>query len=184
LKKALGLALFLVLVISGMSMVVSSGSLPSRQDSLYYECSVTATITNDGIQVQTEYTGPDSLRYNVTAVFIPSYDLVDSDSQSAYGLGGEIHCYVDGFYNYGDSHYRAERHLVTASLTPFTTLYGTEVTCIGDNIYEDTYSGIPPGYIYHYEDIYTVCSTHIECSVYWSIFYIGDVYLTAVIYGP
>jgi hypothetical protein len=182
LKKVLGLALFLVLVISGMSMVVSSGSLPSEQSFAHDACGFTATITSNGVQVKMD---SDSPNCKVSAVFVPAGPgLCDSDSQSAYGFAGEIHCFVDGYYYYGESYYHTERHLVTYYLIPNTELRDIELTFLGDNVYEYTCHFIPQGFTYFYEDISMVCSTHFECSVWWLGIYIGSVYLTAVIYGP
>ena len=109
--------------------------------------------------------------------------MLDSDSQDAIGILGKVTTWVYGYYNYLDTEYYMERHRGTYEPLLGGYLVNVEITCIGDNEYEDVYYSYGSWVTYN-EDIDTVCSTRFEAEVWWLGMRFTTVDIEAVIYGP
>ena len=181
-KKLLSVLLFFVVVLS--MPLLSSVQSVHQETQFFNGCRVTATIERDGtITVETELIGSKDIHYEVFVDFTPSYDFCDPDSQDAMGPFGKVTASVYGYYNQYDTAYSCERHIGHYESLLGGYLKNVELTCIGDNTYDDVYTTYGSFNTY-YEDIDTVCSTRFEAEVWSGFWHFGDVNVVAVIYGP
>ncbi len=183
-KRKSFVVFLLFAIVLGMPMVAVDNSHSSQHDTnLYNACQVTVTMDSNGkIVAETEFSGSDTANIEVSVEFTPSV-YIDSDNQYAQGLFGKITTWVWGYYQQYDTAYYIERHRVDYESLLGGYLRNVDVTCIGDNVYEDVYHTYG-SVITYYEDIDTTCSTRIYCEVWAGWFYIGYVNIIAVINGP
>lgn len=183
--KNKSLVVFLLFaIVLGMPMIAVDNSPRSQHNTtLFNACQITVTMDSTGeIVAETEFSGSDTANIEVSVEFTPGV-IIDSDNQYAQGLFGKITAWVWGYYQQYDTAYYIEKHRVDYESLLGGYLQNVDVTCIGDNVYEDVYHTYG-SVVTYYEDISIVCSTRIECEVWAGWWLIGTVNIVAVIYGP